>query len=43
MQKLKMCDWLGIPFFYGFIVCFIMALNFGGVIFAWSSATEIAL
>ncbi|KAL8669403.1 MAG: hypothetical protein Q9168_006003 [Polycauliona sp. 1 TL-2023] len=38
---LKMTDWLGIAVFNVFIVCLIMAVNFGGAYYDWSSGPEI--
>ncbi|TAQ86997.1 hypothetical protein B7494_g4678 [Chlorociboria aeruginascens] len=42
-QKHKQTDWLGIVFFNALIVTFIMAINFGGTVYAWKSASEIVL
>ena len=42
-EKSKQLDPLGIVLFFGFIVCMIMAINFGGSVFAWNSASEIIL
>lgn len=36
-------DWLGILFFAGTMTAFIMAITFGGSLYAWSSASEIVL
>ncbi|KAF6218596.1 hypothetical protein HO133_005947 [Letharia lupina] len=36
-------DWLGNLFFIGGICCFTLAITFGGSLFSWSSASEIAL
>ena len=43
MVKLKQMDWLGIVVFNAAMVCFIMAINFGGSVFAWRSASEVVL
>ncbi|KAJ5374198.1 efflux pump antibiotic resistance protein [Penicillium concentricum] len=41
-QKLKQVDWLGLFFFYAGMVCLIVAINFGGSVYSWSSGAEIA-
>ena len=41
--RLEQMDWLGIIIFEAAMTCFIMAINFGGVTFAWSSVREIVL
>ncbi|CAF9916252.1 MAG: hypothetical protein HETSPECPRED_002805 [Heterodermia speciosa] len=43
MQRLLQTDWLGIVFFAGLMCSFIMAISFGGSVFAWNSGSEIAL
>lgn len=42
-KKLQQVDWLGIVFFDGAMACLIMAISFGGSVFAWNSASEIVL
>ncbi|KAJ6142756.1 hypothetical protein N7471_002209 [Penicillium samsonianum] len=41
--KHKQVDWVSIIFLNGFIACFVMAINFGGAVYAWNSAQEIGL
>ncbi|OOQ83528.1 putative polyketide synthase [Penicillium brasilianum] len=43
IQKHKQVDWVSIVFLNGFITCFVMAINFGGAVYAWNSAQEIVL
>ncbi|KAJ5641725.1 hypothetical protein N7490_005725 [Penicillium lividum] len=43
LQKHKQVDWVSIIFLNGFIACFVMAINFGGAVYAWNSAQEIVL
>lgn len=43
MQKLIKLDWLGLVVFAGWCISFIMALQFGGTVYAWKSASEIVL
>ncbi|KAL8752878.1 MAG: hypothetical protein Q9199_005439 [Rusavskia elegans] len=38
---LKMTDWFGIAVFNVFIICFIMAVSFGGTYYEWNSGPEI--
>ncbi|KAI4232034.1 MAG: hypothetical protein LQ349_005244 [Xanthoria aureola] len=38
---LKMTDWFGIAIFNVFIICFVMAVSFGGTYYEWDSAPEI--
>ena len=42
-DKLKQNDFLGIVVWTGWNVAFAMAIDFGGIVFAWNSASEIAL
>ncbi|RAL14075.1 MFS general substrate transporter [Aspergillus homomorphus CBS 101889] len=42
-DKFKQVDLLGIAVFLGAMVSFIMAISFGGNVYAWNSPTEIAL
>lgn len=42
MGKLKKTDWLGIIVLMGGSTFIIMAMNFGGSVFAWDSSEEIA-
>ncbi|EON68659.1 hypothetical protein W97_07917 [Coniosporium apollinis CBS 100218] len=42
-DKLKQVDWFGISWFYAFMTCSIMAINFGGSYYVWDSPNEIAL
>lgn len=42
-QKLRKLDWLGLVIFAGWCICFIMALQFGGTVYDWKSASEIIL
>ena len=41
-RKFKQIDWLGMLFFYAAMVCWIIAINFGGTTFPWNSGSEIA-
>ena len=41
--RLKQMGWLGITIFEAAMTCFIMAINFDGVTYAWNSAREIVL
>ncbi|KAK2749204.1 hypothetical protein FQN57_006819 [Myotisia sp. PD_48] len=41
--KIKQVDWLGMPIFLAAMLCFTMAINFGGSVYAWNSGSEIAL
>lgn len=43
LQKLARMDWLGLILFLGWGIAFIMALQFGGTVYAWDSASEIML
>lgn len=43
IEKHKQVDWLGIVLLNGMVMTFIMAINFGGAVFAWDSASEIVL
>ncbi|KAL8791208.1 MAG: hypothetical protein Q9213_000165 [Squamulea squamosa] len=43
VTKLKQVDWLGILFFDGAMASLIMAIDFGGSLFAWNSGSEITL
>lgn len=44
MQKItKQTDWLGIIGFAGAMCTFVMAVSFGGSVYAWSSTAEIIL
>ncbi|KAL8643685.1 MAG: hypothetical protein Q9226_008188 [Calogaya cf. arnoldii] len=38
---LKMTDWFGIAIFNIFIICFVMAVSFGGTYYEWNSGPEI--
>ncbi|KAL8982097.1 MAG: hypothetical protein Q9205_003290 [Flavoplaca limonia] len=38
---LKMTDWLGIAVFNVFIICFVMAVSFGGTYYEWDSGPQI--
>ncbi|KAI4105904.1 MAG: hypothetical protein LQ339_003222 [Xanthoria mediterranea] len=38
---LKMTDWFGIAIFNVFIICFVMAVSFGGTYYEWDSGPEI--
>lgn len=42
-QKLAKFDWLGLLIFTGWCISFVMALQFGGTVYAWNSASEIIL
>lgn len=42
-QKMVKMDWLGIIIFVGWGISFIMALQFGGTVYAWNSPSEIIL
>lgn len=42
-QKLARLDWLGLVVFIGWCISFIMAIQFGGTVYAWNSASEIIL
>ncbi|KAB5571970.1 major facilitator superfamily domain-containing protein [Coniochaeta sp. 2T2.1] len=42
-KKLRMQDWVGIVILIAFSVCFCMAGSFGGTMYAWDGASEIAL
>ena len=42
-DKLKQVDWLGMVLFLSAMVCFTMAINFGGSFYPWNSGREIAL
>ena len=42
-KKLQQMDWLGIVVFDGAMACLVMAINFGGSLYAWDSANEIVL
>ncbi|KAK7994989.1 hypothetical protein PG990_013762 [Apiospora arundinis] len=42
-KKLAKFDWLGLILFLGWGIAFIMALQFGGTVYAWDSASEITL
>ena len=42
-QRLVEIDWIGAPLLLGAIMCFTMAINFGGVLYDWDSGSEIAL
>ncbi|KAK8091237.1 Major facilitator superfamily domain- general substrate transporter [Apiospora phragmitis] len=42
-QKLVKFDWLSLVLFVGWGIAFIMALQFGGTVYAWESASEIIL
>lgn len=42
-NKLKQFDWLGLLVFCGWVVSFVMAISFGGSVYAWNSASEIIL
>lgn len=41
--KLGKLDWLGLVIFAGWCISFIMALQFGGTVYAWESPSEIIL
>ncbi|TAQ89186.1 hypothetical protein B7494_g2485 [Chlorociboria aeruginascens] len=41
--KMKRIDWLGVVMICGFGIAFIMALTFGGSVYAWKSSSEIIL
>ncbi|KAF7590325.1 hypothetical protein BBP40_002975 [Aspergillus hancockii] len=43
LDKQKQVDWLSIILLNGMIVAFTMAINFGGAVYAWDSASEIVL
>jgi len=43
MARVKQLDWLGMILNIGSFVSLIMAINFGGTLYAWDSAREIAL
>jgi MFS family permease len=43
LAKLRMLDWVGTIIFLGGAACITMAITFGGVTFAFSSGSEIAL
>ena len=44
MQRvMKQTDWLGIIVFAGAMTTLVMAVSFGGSVYAWSSASEIVL
>ena len=43
LRLARYIDWLGIISFAGFMCCFIMAITFGGSLYAWNSGAEIAL
>jgi hypothetical protein len=43
MTRLAVIDWIGALLWGGAIVSFTMAINFGGVLYDWSSGSEIAL
>ncbi|KAL8857756.1 MAG: hypothetical protein Q9178_005656 [Gyalolechia marmorata] len=40
-KVLKMTDWLGIAVFNVFMICFVMAVSFGGTYYEWNSGPEI--
>lgn len=42
-QKLRMIDWIMTAVFLGGASCLIMAISFGGMLYAWGSGSEIAL
>ncbi|KAL9018349.1 MAG: hypothetical protein Q9185_004318 [Variospora sp. 1 TL-2023] len=42
-QRLRSNDWLGILIFAGMMSSFVMAISFGGSIYDWDAASEIAL
>ncbi|KAJ8108016.1 hypothetical protein ONZ43_g6553 [Nemania bipapillata] len=41
--KLRMVDWVGVVFFIGGSVSFIMAVTFGGSVYPWNSGSAITL
>ncbi|KAK2776213.1 hypothetical protein FQN53_002847 [Emmonsiellopsis sp. PD_33] len=43
LEKHKQVDWLSIIFLDCMMMCFVMAINFGGTVFAWDSPSEIVL
>ncbi|CUS08910.1 unnamed protein product [Tuber aestivum] len=43
VARTKQLDWLGVVLNIGSFVSLIMAINFGGTLYAWDSAQEIAL
>lgn len=43
MARIKQLDWLGMILNIGSFVSLIMAINFGGTLYAWGSGQEIAL
>ncbi|KAK2803073.1 hypothetical protein FQN50_007154 [Emmonsiellopsis sp. PD_5] len=43
LEKHKQVDWLSIIFLDCMMMCFVMAINFGGTIFAWDAPREIVL
>lgn len=43
VEKFRSQDWVGIVVYYGFSICFTMAISFGGSVYAWDSGSEIAL
>lgn len=42
-NRLKDYDFLGAILFIGLVMSIVMAINFGGALYAWSSGSEIAL
>lgn len=43
LGRLEKYDFLGVALYTGFILSLIMAINFGGAVYAWDSGSEIAL
>ncbi|KAH7024955.1 major facilitator superfamily domain-containing protein [Microdochium trichocladiopsis] len=43
LQKLAKFDWLGLSIFVGWGISFVMAMQFGGTVYAWNSPSEIIL
>ncbi|KAK0644431.1 major facilitator superfamily transporter [Cercophora newfieldiana] len=42
-ERIRGYDFLGTTLFTGFVISFLMAVNFGGALYEWDSAREIAL
>ncbi|CZR41593.1 uncharacterized protein FPRO_11182 [Fusarium proliferatum ET1] len=42
-SRLKQLDYIGVVLSIGFLTPFVMAINFGGTVYAWDSGREIAL
>lgn len=42
-QRMENYDYVGTVLFIGLVLCLVMAINFGGVLYAWDSGSTIAL